>query len=238
MAGSLIRSAALAGTGLLAAEMLLAILEPVPELPEFDASGRVGAGPPDRRWLALGDSTTTGPGLDTAEDIWITQLARRQGQTIDIVSLAKGGATSSSLLRDQIPHISGQFDLAFIAVGSNDALRGISTNRFRANLEEIVRAVRHHSRCTMLMGVGDLGTIPRLRQPLSRLMTARAARIDRVATDISAAEGILKADHWAFRNSFQDPEIFSVDRFHPTAAGHTVWADAVDLALGAAFAAT
>lgn len=222
------RTAALAGVGLLAGQYLLAVLEPVPKLDEYDASGIVGSGPLNRRWLAVGDSTTTGAGLTGPDEIWIRQLATRFSGSTEILSLALGGATASSVLRDQVPRMNGRFDVAFLAVGSNDALRGVPASVFRRRLQEIVRHLQHHAGAIVVMGVGDLGTIPRLRRPLSRLMALYGAKLDSAAAEVSAAANLLKVDHCQYADHFSDPSIFSLDRFHPTATGHRLWADAVE----------
>jgi lysophospholipase L1-like esterase len=226
----LLRTSALLGAGILIGEGLLAIAEPVPELEEFDASGSIGSGP-KVRWLAVGDSTTTGPGLDGPDDLWIRQLARRHQDffSIEIVSLAVGGSTTADVLTSQITQVRGHFDIAFVAAGSNDVLHSIPGPIVRRNLIRIVEALEPCTDTIVLMGVGDLGTIPRLRWPLNSVIRLRGASIDRITNDVAARTGALKVDHWQFRDHFDDPAVFAVDRFHPTSDGHRVWADAVDL---------
>lgn len=226
----LLRKSALLGAGILIGEGLLAIAEPVPELEEFDASGSIGSGP-TVRWLALGDSTTTGPGLEGPDDLWIRQLAHRYSDsfTIEIVSLAVGGSTTADVLGSQIRLVEGHFDIAFVAAGSNDVLRSIPGPVVRRNLMRIVEALGPSADTIVLMGVGDLGTIPRLRWPLKSVIRLRGASIDRITHKVAGRTGTVKVDHWQFRDHFDDPAVFSTDRFHPTSDGHRVWADAVDL---------
>lgn len=226
----LLRKSALLGAGILIGEGLLAIAEPVPELEEFDAGGLIGSGP-TVRWLALGDSTTTGPGLEGPDELWIRQLARRYADsfTIEIVSLAVGGSTTADVLAGQIPRVEGHFDIAFVAAGSNDVLRSIPGPIVRRNLRRIVESLEPSADTIVLMGVGDLGTIPRLRWPLNTVVRLRGASVDRITSRVATRTGTAKVDHWQFRDHFDDPAFFSIDRFHPTSDGHRVWADAVDL---------
>ena len=83
--------------------------------------------------------------------------------------------------------------------------------------------------------MGDLGTIPRFRPPLSWVMTARARQADaahrRVAERFDVPKvRVFEATATAFR---KDPStMFSADRFHPSAAGHRLWAEAAGAAIG------
>ncbi len=232
MAGlrAVVRTSALVGAAVLIGEGLAAVLEPAPDLPEFDASGLVGTGEPRFRWLVLGDSTTTGPGLASADEIWIRQLAARHVEhgAIEVLSLAVGGSTTRDVLADQIPLVQGQFEWAFVAAGGNDVLRGVPAGFYERNLESIVDALRDHADNICLMGVGDVGTIPRLRWPLETVVMKRSRNLDRAAGRVAARQDVSKADHFAYRHAFLDPSIFSADRFHPNAEGHRVWADAID----------
>lgn len=221
-------------TILLIAEAGAALLRQVPHQREFDASGVVGMGDIAERWLVLGDSSSTAPGVDRTDDIWIRQLARRRVSTgaIEITSLAVGGTTARHVRDDQIPLIDPEtrFDVIFVSVGANDVLKGEPAKRYRKALDDITACLTTPRGRVVLSGVGDLSTIPRLLWPLDRLVGLRARRFDRIAGDIARAHGAIKVDHWrdtapAFRN---DPAIFSADLFHPGPRGHAVWAEAVD----------
>lgn len=232
MAGvrSVVGTVSLVGAAILIGEGLAAILEPAPDLPQFDASGLVGGTEASSRWLVLGDSTTTGPGLSGPDEIWIRQLASRFADRgpIEIESLAVGGSIARDVLEEQLPRVAGFFNWAFVAVGGNDVLRGIPATAYERNLEAIVTGLRPHAENVCLMGVGDVGTIPRLRWPLDTVVMRRSMSLDRAAGRVADRTGVIKANHFAHRHAFLDPAIFAADRFHPNATGHRVWADAIE----------
>lgn len=210
-------------------QVLYAVLRPVPFQPEFDASGLVGSGTPAQRWIVLGDSTTTAPGVEGPDDIWVRQLASRFDVPIEIVSLAVGGSRARDIVRDQLdPALSTRADIAFVSVGANDVLKGVSLAEFTANLDEIVRRLTRVHDLVVLSGVGDLATIPRLHRPLSDVVRRRGRVFDRVSAAVAERYGAAKVDNWATAPHFRQPGMFSADMLHPTPAGHTVWADAVE----------
>ncbi len=231
------RRGATASAAVVLAELAGAYLWPAPEQPEFDASGVYGD--PTLPTLivgAVGDSTTTGPGLRGPEEIWLAQFARRLTERfcVRVHSFAEGGSTARHVERDQLPHLVDLApDLAFVVVGANDALRGVPVRRFERRLDRIAAAVVDGGSTLVLSGVGNLGTIPRLLPPSDRLMAAHGRRYDRAHERVAERHGGIKVDMWTdvtevFRSH---PSAFSPDRFHPTAVGHAAWADAAHRAV-------
>jgi lysophospholipase L1-like esterase len=236
-----ITGTALAGAAVLAGEVLYVARRPLPSFDGFDASGAFG-GPAAPRvvLLALGDSTMTGPGLDGPDDIWLRVLARRLGADyrVELHSLAVGGAKSRDVLAHQVPRaIELDADVTLISVGGNDALRGVPVHTFERNLEAITAAMVAASGRVVLMGVGDVGTIPRFPPPLSQVARMTGKVADRVHIRVAARYGTRKLDHWGeSAEAFRDPSVFSPDLFHPNARGHRVWADVAYPAVAAAVA--
>jgi lysophospholipase L1-like esterase len=225
-----ITGSALAGAAVLAGEVLYAVRRPLPSFSGFDASFETGdPSKPRLRMVALGDSTMTGPGLDDPDHIWLRVLARRLGADyhVDLVSLAVGGARSHEVLVGQVPRaVELEADVALISVGGNDVLRGVPVRTFERNLEAIAAAMVVTTGAVVLMGVGDIGTIPRFPAPLNQVARLSGKMADRVHARVAARYGLHKLDHWGeSAEAFRDPGVFSADLFHPNARGHQVWAD-------------
>lgn len=226
------RRLAVAGALTLSAELAAAVLWPVPDQPSFDPSlSLAGQGPP-LRIAALGDSTLTAPGVQGPDEIWIRVVARRLSQhlerPISLRSVGVGGATSSDLVAGQLdaaldfgPH------LALVSVGANDVIRGVPMRRLGANLETIVSSLTDSGARVLLSGVGDMGAIPRLAPPLRQMVTQLARRADRVHDEVAERYGVRKAEQWgwASRQFRTRRDVWSLDRFHPNAAGHMIWAE-------------
>jgi lysophospholipase L1-like esterase len=221
------------GLGALAIEAAYAVLRPAPLLEEFNPSALIGRddGVP-LRLVVLGDSSCTGPGVDLPDEIWSRLLAgrlARAGFKVELVSLATGGATSASVLKEQVPVAQGlKADVTIVSVGTNDLIRRVALRSLESNLDEIVSRMKPVSRIVMLAGIGDLGTIPRLLPPLSQIVTRHARMADVRHARVAQRHSAVKAEQWGkaaeiFRT---DRSVFSRDRFHPTATGHRAWADA------------
>jgi lysophospholipase L1-like esterase len=227
-----VAKSALAGMAVLAGELAYAARRPLPSFQGFDPSGTFGdPALPTLRITVLGDSTITGPGLENPDDTFVRVIARTLAERfrVELTSYAVGGARSIDLLRNQVPAaIEHDTDITFISVGGNDVMRAVPVRVFERNLEAIVAVMKTVSAEVVLMGVGDIGTVPRCPQPLDRVATLTGRVADRVHRRVADRQVVLKADHWGWSaEAFRDRAMFSPDLFHPSPAGHRVWAETV-----------
>src|SRR5207237_4064497 len=128
-----------------------------------------GPMPRPRSLALLGDSTVTGPGLDSRDDLWSRQVVRRLAADLRIrlVSVAAGGSRVRDVLVGQVPAAQQlRPDVAVVSVGANDAMHGTGLRRFEADLGAVVEAFGETGTDVVLTGIGDLGNIPRLAHPL------------------------------------------------------------------------
>ena len=82
----------------------------------------------------------------------------------------------------------------------------------------------------VLLGVPDMGAVPRLAQPLRAVAGFRGRELDEVVREVAdevgaTYVGIAAATGPTFRA--EPDEMFAADEYHPSAAGHRLWADAV-----------
>ena len=222
---------AMVGGGLmLAAQAAWVVGRPLPWYSDLDASGREGREDGVPLTIAvLGDSTCTGPSLDEPSQIWVRSLARMIGDrfAVEIRSVAVGGARAADVARRQLePAMALAPDIAIVSVGGNDALRGVPYRTFERHLDAIVSGLAEVSGMVMLSGVGDLGSIPRLPQPLRGVCRRRGRVMNLIHQRVGRRHGAVVADQWAWAaGEFnRHPELFCPDLFHPGPAGHEVWA--------------
>lgn len=226
----------LTGAGLFAGQVLSAAHRPdLPGLENQDPSGVVGrADAPRLRWVVLGDSSVTAPGVEPLDACWVRRVARHLSDRyqVEIISVAVGGAKARDVLRDQLDAaLACSADMAILSVGANDALRGTSLTRYEKELDEILRALTAHVPAVGVCGVGDLGTIRRLPTLARALSRVRGRAIDRAIRRVAARhEGVLKTLTWGWLwEPFSDESsgVFAADLFHASAAGHRVFAKSV-----------
>ena len=220
-----------AGAVILGAEALYAVLQSAPRQTEFDPSGVFGdPSHPPLRIAVLGDSSVHAPGVSGPDEIWVNIIGRRAAEKrhVTLRSFAVTGSRAEDLLADQLePAIAFHPDMFLVSVGANDVIHGVGIRVFESRLDELVAALTETGALVVLSGVGDIGTIPRLKPPLRNLMTQRSARFDRVHHRVAARYDAHVVPHrkddptiW-----YTDRDLWSADKFHVSAAGHRRWAD-------------
>jgi lysophospholipase L1-like esterase len=208
--------------------------------PRADGVYTTGGGPVER-WsrdvpfdlhlMIFGDSTATGLGCNSADEVPGVLLARgladETGKRIRLSTKAISGATSKGL--------SGQVDAMFVAgpppdaavimIGANDitALNGVGQSARR--LGAAVRRLRDSGAVVVVGTCPDFGVITAIPQPLRWTARARGLRLARAqAGAVRTAGGIPVplADLLAPEFLHAPELMFSEDRYHPSAAGYTL----------------
>ncbi len=182
-----------------------------------------------RRVVWLGDSTAAGIGASNSAGALPSQVADGlAGPRVSV--LAVSGSRVADVLDDQVPKVAGlEPDLILISVGANDTIHLTGRGAFRHTYEKVVRALPSGVP-VMLLGVPDMGAIPRFAQPLRAVSGWRGRNLDAEVRQVAAGTGAIYADIAGptgppFR---RDPNrYFAADDFHPSDAGYGLWAEAV-----------
>lgn len=109
--------------------------------------------------LAFGDSLTAGYGLAQEQGFThqLEQELRQQGHNITVVNGGVSGDTTSgglSRLKWVLSNVkSGKPDLVILELGANDALRGITPDITRANMEKILSILEKAGIKTLVAGM-------------------------------------------------------------------------------------
>lgn len=237
--GGLVVAAAVVGAAaVLAVEIQLA--RAGSRLPNLElVLDRTGVG---RRVVWLGDSTAAGVGASTSAGALPSQVADRlasfeaspadgpRPSGVSVAVLAVSGARVADVLADQVPKVAGlQPDLVLISVGANDTIHLTGRGAFRHTYEELVRALPPGVP-VVLLGVPDMGAIPRFAQPLRAVAGWRGRNLDAEVRRVASHTGSIYADIAGptgppFRR--HPDRYFAADDFHPSDAGYGLWAEAV-----------
>ncbi|WP_298909809.1 arylesterase [uncultured Aliiroseovarius sp.] len=105
--------------------------------------------------LALGDSLTAGYGLPQGEG-FVPQLEAaliQQGLDVQVVNAGVSGDTSAGGAARLGWILTDDIDVAMVALGGNDMLRGISPEETRRNLASILTELQDKGIPTLLIGV-------------------------------------------------------------------------------------
>jgi len=181
------------------------------------------------RMVWLGDSTAAGLGASSAAGTLPRQVAVGLGRPVELTVLARSGARIQDVVEDQLPRVDAlRPDVVAVSVGANDAVHltgaGEYADRWR-------RLGPRPGAVVVALGIPDMGSPPRLAQPLRSVVGWRARRLNRSGAPHLAEQGraiyvdIAGKTGPAFR---RDPgRYFAADRYHPSDAGYRLWADAV-----------
>jgi acyl-CoA thioesterase-1 len=176
------------------------------------------------RIVALGDSLTAGYGLDP-EQAWpalVGERLRAAGLAVEVVNAGVSGDTTAGGRRRIDWLLRAPIDVLVLALGANDALRGLPIADTEANLRAIIAAVRAaHPQARVLLA-GMLAP-PNMGREYGE---AFAAVFPRVA----AAEGCALLP-FLLAGVAGAAELNLGDGIHPNAEGQQVIAQAVGDAL-------
>jgi lysophospholipase L1-like esterase len=199
----------------------------------YDAHGLRDSPPADAdaciQLAILGDSSAAGLGVERPDEtpgaILATGLATAASRPVRLVNVAFSGGKSSDLAGQLEQLLADQPapDVAMIMVGGNDVTHRIKAAQAVHDLVRAVTALRGLG-CGVVVGTcPDLGTIEPVPQPL-RLLARKWSR------DLAAAQTVAVVEAGGRTVSLGDllgpefaahpTEMFSADRFHPSAAGY------------------
>lgn len=195
--------------------------------------------------VVLGDSIAAGLGAERRKDTLGARLAkglaRRVHRPVRLRTAAIVGA-ESSVLAEQIDGLPADYrpDLAVIVVGGNDVTHRVPVAISVGHLEEAIRRLQQRGTAVVVGTCPDLGALRPVPQPLRAL----GSQLSRQLADAQAAAA-ERLGAWAvsLRRAVgpffvtQPDEMFSLDRFHPSAMGYRRTAEALLPALFEALAA-
>ncbi|HKY21040.1 MAG TPA: arylesterase [Vicinamibacterales bacterium] len=107
------------------------------------------------RMVVLGDSLTAGLGIprEQAYPALLQQKLKEKGHAIEVINAGVSGDTSSDGLRRTNWALEGDVRLLILALGANDALRGLPPSQMKVNLQDIIHRARQRGIPVLLVGM-------------------------------------------------------------------------------------
>ena len=170
--------------------------------------------------LAFGDSLTAGYGLARADSFpaQLEVLLRRSRPHARVLNAGVSGDTTASG-RARLPGVLSRLDvrpdLAIVALGANDLLRGVAPERMRENLDVILRALADCGIPVLLAGMQAPTFLGWFAQSFDAVFPDVAAR-HRVALYPFFLAGVVG-----------DPTLVLADGIHPNARAIGIVAQAI-----------
>ncbi|MCB2224752.1 MAG: hypothetical protein KQH83_11345 [Actinobacteria bacterium] len=227
---------------LLASVLRAAHRSDLPSFSNHDVSGTFGdPSLPRMRVVCLGDSSLTGPGLESIDSIFIRRLVRPYAEHhhVELISLAVGGSKAIDVIEGQLDEaVDLRPDIALVSVGSNDAIRAVPPAVYRRRMDHILDRLGEVSGAMLVLGMGDLSTIPRLPPALKPFLRRRSRLFDGAAAAAAASHPVA-VKVWTrgrMADGFEGRlDLFAGDQFHAGDEGHRLFAEETEPAFRAAY---
>ncbi len=185
--------------------------------------------------LILGDSIAAGLGAERPKDVLGARIAKGVagflGRPVQVRTVASVGAESRDLSR-QIDRLPAGYrpDVAVVIVGGNDVTHRTHVSVAAAQLEEAVVRLRARGAEVVVGTCPDLGALLAVPQPLRSIGAQASRQLARAQAGAAARAGarvvsLRRAVGHLFVANPDD--MFSLDRFHPSALGYRRTADAL-----------
>jgi acyl-CoA thioesterase-1 len=171
---------------------------------------------PDPVIVALGDSLTAGLGVapDEAYPARLEARLRREGYHYRVVNAGVSGDTTAGGLRRVDWVLRERPEIAIVALGANDGLRGLSVAAMRGNLSAILDQFR---------GAGARVLLAGMRVP-ANYGAAYSRDFAAVFTDLARRPGTALMP-FLLEDVATDARLNQPDGLHPTAEGYRVIAE-------------
>ncbi len=179
--------------------------------------------------LVLGDSTAAGVGATTQDEALPGNLARALANEWERGAhwraIGENGATTADIVRRYLREAtSEQYDVVFLTIGANDALKLRSRGAFRRNFRTIVRRLRSVNPKALILvsclpGFWQFKSLP---NPLRWALDLHRQSLEAVAWRFVKSEPgvIMSPPAPEYTDGF-----FATDRFHPSATGYREWVE-------------
>lgn len=179
--------------------------------------------------LVLGDSTAAGVGAATQDEALAGNLARRLSaeweRGVAWRAIGENGATSGDIAHRYLAEASREkYDVVFVTVGANDALKLRSRRAFGRDLRRILRRLRSVSPTALILvssmpGFAQFAALP---NPLRWALHLHAQNLETAARALVRSEpGVIMSPP----APKYTPGFFATDRFHPSASGYHDWVE-------------
>ncbi|MGI8330623.1 SGNH/GDSL hydrolase family protein [Actinomadura scrupuli] len=189
----------------------------------------------------IGDSTAAGLGVDrpdeTSAALLAAGLSAIASRPVRLTNVAISGSRSSGLDAQVTQALAARPEIAVIMIGANDVTARVTAGESVRHLDGAVRRL-HAAGCEVVVGTcPDLGSVEPVMQPL-RWIAQRASRQLAAAQTIAVVEQggrtVSMGDLLGGEFAAAPREMFSADRYHPSARGYAAAAMAVLPSMAAA----
>jgi lysophospholipase L1-like esterase len=189
-------------------------------------------------YLVMGDSTAAGWGAGQLTNTYpyrVAQEVASRGYRVHVVNVAVGGALLHDVLQTQVDALKTvRPQLVTVSVGANDATHFTAQHEYSQQLRSLLAALQKSGAQTVLFAnTPDMYQAPALTLPFAVATNIRARRQNAILDEALQETKIRRVDLYNKGKLIyrRDPQLYSADKFHPSASGYRRWAEVFKQAL-------
>lgn len=218
-------------TGLLFGQAQLARRAiPLPSTPPPDGSGFYPGEGKVLHLVMLGDSSAAGLGVTHPVETPGAVIAAGLEQPVKYRCLAVSGADSTHLASQVATALNRPVNVAIIMIGANDVTHAIRPATAVLLLAEAIATLREQGAQVVVGTCPDLGTVRSIQPPLrwlARQWSRQLAVAQTVVIEAAGGHAVQLGALLGPEFAAAPAEMFSADRYHPSAAGYAAAANAI-----------
>jgi lysophospholipase L1-like esterase len=185
-------------------------------------------------YVALGDSLTSGVGVDNYNESYpylLAQYFSGNDKQVTLKDRAVQGAKTKDVLVGLLPAaIRDNPDIVTILIGVNDVHGGISRDDFQKNYDSILQQLTVETKADIyVISIPFIGADNLILPPYNYTFDLKTKRFNNVIKELAIKYKIKYIDLYT-----QTEELFktngshyAADFFHPSAQGYKIWADLI-----------
>lgn len=180
------------------------------------------------KYVALGDSLTVGVGTSSYQNSYPYLVAKKLAvkNNVELINLALSGSISQDVSITQIPQVIPlKPDLVTLLIGINDIHHLKSPADFENNLTNIVKILKQNTLKIYLLSIPFLGSDKILFPPYNLILDYRTQQFNQIIEKVANSYQVGYIDLYYVNKQAQ---FYSVDQFHPSEAGYSLWADYIN----------
>lgn len=186
------------------------------------------------RYIMMGDSTAVGRGGDYERGIALSSVENlAKDYKVDFLNTAVSGARVRDVRTSQLRQaVMFNPDIATIVVGSNDVTHVTKLSSVREDIMSVIdQLIKQNCNVKIVLtGAADMGSIPRIPQPLRLLAGIRTNQINEVFKEVAKNKELTFAPIAQETGSIfrRDKSLFAQDYFHPNNRGYQIWVPVIN----------
>jgi len=186
-------------------------------------------------YVALGDSLTSGVGVEKYEDSYpylvASELSKAKNAQIELKTFSYPGARTTDLIRDLLdPAIASNPDMITLMIGVNDIHGRVGKEEFRDNYEYILGRLTKETRARIyVVSIPNIGTDESMLPPYKYYFEMQTQFYNQIVRSLAEKYGLYFIDltEATMAESGKNDGYYSRDLFHPSAKGYRIWAQII-----------